>query len=157
MTPDEIEAETGVARKGPGGVARENIDFSRLQGGEALLRGERRVAKFFLASPNSAAATARHKSTSMPRHSPLLSGWAKPARPVLTPHLNEALFERAIGGGSGLGTGDAQDKEQCKSSLQVVISRWSWSSFLLVGEGLSLLRPELNTLGQLLTAIRLRL
>src|SRR6185503_5302054 len=41
---DEIEAEARVAREGPGGVAREYIDLARLDRGEALLRGERRVA-----------------------------------------------------------------------------------------------------------------
>src|SRR5262249_11886799 len=41
---DEVEAERGVAHDGPGGVAREDVHFARLQRGEALLRGERRVA-----------------------------------------------------------------------------------------------------------------
>jgi len=37
----EVEAERGVARAGPGGVAREHVDLARLQGGEAVLGGER--------------------------------------------------------------------------------------------------------------------
>ena len=40
----EIEAEAGVARQRPGGVARQDVDLARLQRGEALLRGERREA-----------------------------------------------------------------------------------------------------------------
>src|SRR6266404_3695852 len=41
---DEVEPEAGVPRQGPGGVAREEVDLARLQRGEALLRGERRIA-----------------------------------------------------------------------------------------------------------------
>jgi hypothetical protein len=41
---DEVEAEARVARDGPGGVARQDVDFAGLQRGEALLRGEGRVA-----------------------------------------------------------------------------------------------------------------
>jgi len=40
-----------------------------------------------LASPNTAAATARHTSTSKPFHTPLSSGAAKPTRPVLMPQI----------------------------------------------------------------------
>ena len=40
-----------------------------------------------LASPNTAAATARHTSTSKPFHTPLSSGAAKPTRPVLIPQI----------------------------------------------------------------------
>ena len=35
-----------------------------------------------------AAASARQEDTSSPRQVPWLSGWAKPARPVLTPHTS---------------------------------------------------------------------
>jgi len=41
---DEVEPEAGVPRQGPGGVAREEVHLARLQRGEALLRGERRIA-----------------------------------------------------------------------------------------------------------------
>src|SRR5688572_878400 len=41
---DKVQAEARIARDGPGGVARENVDFARLKRGEALLRRERRVA-----------------------------------------------------------------------------------------------------------------
>src|SRR6266436_416944 len=50
------------------------------------------VKRIFRASPNSAAATARQRSTSMPRHSPLLSGCEKPARPVFTPHCRKPFL-----------------------------------------------------------------
>src|SRR3972149_2529278 len=45
-----------------------------------------------LASPNTAAATARQTSTSRPFHTPFESGWEKPARPVLTPHCTKPFF-----------------------------------------------------------------
>ena len=38
----EVEAERGVAVDRPGGVARQDVDFARLQRGEAVLGGERR-------------------------------------------------------------------------------------------------------------------
>src|SRR5947208_7326113 len=41
---DEVEPEAGVPRQGPGGVARKEVHLARLQRGEALLRGERRIA-----------------------------------------------------------------------------------------------------------------
>ena len=44
-----------------------------------------------VASPNTAAATARQKSASMPCQSPLSSGAEKPARPVETPHWMKPL------------------------------------------------------------------
>src|SRR5574343_1020484 len=40
------------------------------------------------ASPSTAAAVARHRSTSRPRHWPAESAALKPARPVLTPHTS---------------------------------------------------------------------
>ncbi|MNE32298.1 hypothetical protein D3C80_1259040 [compost metagenome] len=39
----EVQAQTGVARTGPGGVARQHIDFAGLQRGEALLGSQRAV------------------------------------------------------------------------------------------------------------------
>ena len=39
-----------------------------------------------LASPSTAAAMARHRSTSSPSHSPLSSGLENPGSPWLTPH-----------------------------------------------------------------------
>ena len=38
---DEIEPERGIARQGPGGVARQNVDLARLQRGKAVLGGQR--------------------------------------------------------------------------------------------------------------------
>ena len=43
-------------------------------------------------SPKTATATARHISASRPAHSPLSSGAAKPAKPVVTPHFRKPLF-----------------------------------------------------------------
>src|SRR3954468_1274091 len=43
---DEVQANARVARKRPGGIAREDVDLARLHRGEALLRGERREAYF---------------------------------------------------------------------------------------------------------------
>ena len=37
----EVQAERGVARRGPGGVAGQHVDLARLQRGEAVLRGQR--------------------------------------------------------------------------------------------------------------------
>ncbi len=37
----EVQAERGVARGGPGGVARQHVDVAGLQRGEAVLRGQR--------------------------------------------------------------------------------------------------------------------
>ena len=45
----------------------------------------------FLASPSTAAAMARHTSTSSPVHWPLSSGMPKPARPVLAPQVSVPL------------------------------------------------------------------
>ena len=45
----------------------------------------------FLASPSTAAAIARHTSTSRPRHSPCASGVENPATPVVTPHCTKSL------------------------------------------------------------------
>ena len=39
---DEVQAERRIAVDGPGGVARQDIDFARLQRGETLLGAERR-------------------------------------------------------------------------------------------------------------------
>ncbi len=39
----EIEAERGIAGQRVGGVAHHHVDFARLHGGEALLRGQRHV------------------------------------------------------------------------------------------------------------------
>ena len=44
-----------------------------------------------LASPKTAAATARHTSTSIPSHTPASFGLPKPARPVLEPHISFPL------------------------------------------------------------------
>src|SRR5262249_12127517 len=41
---DEVETEAGVARVGPGGVAREQVHLARLEIGEALLSRRRHVA-----------------------------------------------------------------------------------------------------------------
>jgi hypothetical protein len=46
----------------------------------------------FDASPNTAAATAWHTSTSMPVILPLLSGTPKPGNPSLTPHWIKPFF-----------------------------------------------------------------
>ena len=43
------------------------------------------------ASPNTAAATARHTSTSIPSQTPASLGAPKPARPVLEPHISFPL------------------------------------------------------------------
>ena len=51
-------------------------------------RGEYLTAE---ASPNTAAATARHISTSNPVQLPLSSGFEKPGRPWLTPHWMKPL------------------------------------------------------------------
>ena len=44
-----------------------------------------------LESPRTAAATARHTSTSKPDHFPESSGAAKPSKPVVTPHFTYPL------------------------------------------------------------------
>src|SRR4029077_17107461 len=36
-----IEPERGIARERPGGIARQHIDLARLQGGKAVLGGQR--------------------------------------------------------------------------------------------------------------------
>ncbi|MNT00457.1 hypothetical protein D3C72_1348900 [compost metagenome] len=45
-----------------------------------------------LASPNTAAATARHTSASIPTILPCASGTEKPGRPSLTPHWTKPFF-----------------------------------------------------------------
>src|SRR5262245_54124978 len=47
------------------------------------------VKRTFFASPSTAAAIARHTSTSSPRHSPCASGAENPATPVVTPHCTK--------------------------------------------------------------------
>src|SRR5262245_12784408 len=53
------------------------------------------VYRTLRASPSTAAAIARHTSTSMPCHCPLASSAEKPAMPVLTPHRTKSL-ERTL-------------------------------------------------------------
>ncbi len=72
------QAHAAIAGAGPGSVARQDVDLAGLQRGEALLavRGVKRTLE---ASPNTAAATARQTSTSIPLYSPLEIGEEKPA------------------------------------------------------------------------------
>src|SRR3954454_10870208 len=53
------------------------------------------VKRTLPASPNTAAATARQRSTSMPRQTPLESGCENPASPVLTPHCTKPFLRTA--------------------------------------------------------------
>jgi hypothetical protein len=71
-----MQAERGVARQGPGRVARQHVDFARLQGGEALLRLSGTYLTLF-ASLSTAAAMARQMSTSMPFQLALAVGGGK--------------------------------------------------------------------------------
>jgi hypothetical protein len=49
------------------------------------------VNSTLLESPSTAAATARHTSTSKPVQLPESSGAAKPSKPVVTPHFTNPL------------------------------------------------------------------
>ena len=83
---DEVEAEAGVARDGPGGVARQDVHFARLQRGEALLRGERRVAHLVGVAEHRGGDRAAQVDVDAARTTPFESGAEKPATPVFTPH-----------------------------------------------------------------------
>src|SRR5262245_23841351 len=61
------------------------------------------VNRTSFASPRTAAAIARHTSTSRPRHSPCASGAENPATPVVTPHWTNFFRRTASTVGVALG------------------------------------------------------
>ncbi len=67
-------------------------------------------------SPNTAAATARQKSTSRPVHSPLSSGAEKPARAGVHAALNEALGLDVIEGGGGGGRSHHAERRRAENA-----------------------------------------
>src|SRR5262245_2978278 len=67
------------------------------------------VKRTCFASPSTAAAIARHTSTSRPRHSPCASGVENPATPVVTPHCTNFLRRTA----SSVGVAVAPDPRAC--------------------------------------------
>ena len=101
---DEVKTEAGVAGEGPGGVARQDVDFAGLQGGEALLGGERRVAVFLgVAEERRGDGSAEIDVDAAPLA--VAIGLGETGQTGVHAALNEALLERAIGGGAGMGAG----------------------------------------------------
>ena len=80
----EIEAELGVALQRVGRVARQHVDFARLQRREALLRGQRHVFDLLGIAEHGGGDRLADIDVE-PGIRPWLSGWLNPASPVLTP------------------------------------------------------------------------
>ena len=91
-----------------------------------------------VASPNIVEAMARHRSTSMPLYSPLLSAIEKPGMPVDTPHWTNPFFLTLSKVAPALAAADAANSAApiaASFSTFIVISVWDKSSRTRAGLG----------------------
>jgi hypothetical protein len=117
----EVETELRVAAHGPGRVARQDVDLAGLQRGEALL-GRQRAELHSGASPKTAAATPRQRSTSIPDQSPASFGRRSrrgPGDAALDESLCLDIIESCGGSSRGSHASNGSDANDSRQNLFV--------------------------------------